>query len=130
MKKTILVCDDEIYIRILIRKIFESRGFSVIEAADGKAGVAAAEKNRPDLIIMDYEMPVMDGYDAVLKLKDGSETGDIPIVILTGYNLEPDLREALNRETGHFLSKPFVISELLETVSAALGENISAAEDG
>ncbi len=120
MKKKMLVCDDDVFVRILIKKVFEDRGFEIIEAGNGREGVESAIGERPDLIVMDYDMPEMDGYEAIREIRKDSSTSSIPVVFLTGLNIEPELKEKLEKEVVVYLVKPFQKAEIIQAVSDAL----------
>jgi len=119
----ILICDDEIFIRILIRKVLEKEGFLICESTNGLEGYEKALSVKPDLIIMDYEMPIMNGAEAIKKIKDNCEIADIPVILLTGYNLEPELKESLMEHADSYLVKPFEKEELFSAIKRAVGKN-------
>ena len=82
MSKRILVVDDQEDLRGVLRDLLAGSGYTVIEAADGEAGVAKAKSDRPDLILMDIQMPVIDGYEATRRIKVVPALTSIPIVSL------------------------------------------------
>ncbi len=116
----ILLADDSATVRAIARMQLESAGYDVIEAADGAQALTAALDAQPDVVLLDIEMPVMDGYATVLALKADARTADIPVVFLTGRVGADDVVRAL-RFGGHdYLRKPHQAEELLARVSAAL----------
>ncbi len=120
MKKKMLVCDDDIFVRLLVKKVFENRGFEIVEAENGCEAVEIAASQKPDLIIMDYAMPEMNGYEAIREIKEDDSTAAIPVVFLTGLNIDPETKEKLEKEVVVYLVKPFQKSEILEAVRLAL----------
>ena len=92
-QKNILVVDDEADIRTIIRTKLEASGYTVTEAVDGKQALEAMRKTRPDLVVMDVKMPVMNGIEAVNAMKDDESLRDIQVVFLTNYG-EEDIENA------------------------------------
>jgi len=117
---TILICDDDEGIRMLVRRVLERAGFQVIEAPNGLIGYARALEFRPDLIIIDWVMPVLDGHDTVIRLKADPFTSPIPIVMLTSRSLATDTVAALNAGVNDFLAKPFAPAKLTEAIRQQL----------
>jgi two-component system, cell cycle response regulator DivK len=111
---TVLIVDDIVDVRELYAKHFRSRGFRVITARDGVTGIVAAERSRPDLIVMDLSMPGLDGITATARLKKAPQTRHVPILILTGYPLRAVERGAFEAGPDGFLTKP-CLPEDLET---------------
>ena len=91
--QTILIVDDEVSYRLMLRALLEKKGFKVIEAEDGEAGVALAEERRPDLILMDVNMPRLKGSEAVRILKEGEICRNTPIIVVSGREDSDDLLE-------------------------------------
>ncbi|MCU1596020.1 MAG: diguanylate cyclase [Frankiales bacterium] len=116
----ILLADDSPTVRAIARVELEQAGYLVIEAADGAKALAAAIEQRPDVVLLDIEMPVMDGYEAVQALKSDARTADIPVVFLTGRVGADDLARALKLGGHDYLRKPPEAAELLARVNAAL----------
>ena len=88
MKKRILVVEDQEDNRRIMRDLLTNAGFDLIEAANGEEGVRMAKAGRPDLILMDIQMPVLDGYEATRRIKALPEFRDTPIIVVTSYALE------------------------------------------
>ena len=116
MSKRILVVEDNEDNRQIIRDLLTSVGYELIEAADGMEGVAMAQHHRPDLILMDVQLPVMDGYEATRQIRTVPELADVPIIAVTSYALSGD--EAKTREAGcdGYVAKPFSPRQLLAKV--------------
>src|SRR6266700_8105059 len=121
MSKRILVIEDTEDNRQIIRDLLSSVGYELIEAMDGAEGVAMAQSQHPDLILMDIQLPVIDGYEATRRIKADAATQHIPIVAVTSYALVGD--EAKTREAGcdGYVAKPFSPRHLLEKVREFLG---------
>src|SRR5262245_1920396 len=90
MSKRILVVDDQEDLRGVLRDLLTGSGYAVIEAGDGEAGVAKAKSDRPDLILMDIQMPVIDGYEATRRIKLDSALNPIPIIAVSSFAMKGD----------------------------------------
>lgn len=120
IKRTILVVDDEPVNLELILSLLGSE-FNVLYASNGERGIQLTKEHLPDLVIMDWEMPVMNGIDAISKLKASETTADIPVVISTGIMTESnDLKTALEMGAVDFLAKPFNPIEFKARLGSAL----------
>jgi two-component system cell cycle response regulator len=117
---TVLLADDSSTVRAIARMELETAGYSVLEAADGKQALALALEMQPDVVLLDIEMPVMDGYETVQALKADPRTADVPVVFLTGRVSADDVVRALRLGGHDYLRKPPEAAELLARVSAAL----------
>ena len=116
MSKRILVVEDQEDNRRILRDLLSSAGFELIEATTGEEGVRLAEAERPDLVLMDVQMPVLDGHAATRRIKAQPELRHIPIVIVTSYALSGDEGKAREAGADAYVSKPFSPRELLATV--------------
>ncbi len=116
----ILICDDDDGIRLLMRHVLQRDGFEVIEAANGLVAQARALEFSPDLIIIDWMMPVLDGHDAVVRLKADPFTAATPIVMLTSRSQAADKVAALAAGVQDFLAKPFEPATLTTTIRQQL----------
>ena len=116
----ILMIEDTEDNRQIVRDLMESVGYDLIEAGDGAAGVAMAAEHKPDLILMDIQLPVMDGYEASRQIKAQPELSHIPIIAVTSYALSGD--EAKTRAAGcdGYVAKPFSPRELLAKINEFL----------
>ncbi len=115
-KFRILIVDDEEDIRFVLSTFFKSVGYGVLEACDGEEGIRMAHQERPDLIIMDVMMPVLDGISATKKLRSTLETASIPILMLTAKSTKDDELEGLDAGADDYVSKPFDREKLLARV--------------
>jgi two-component system cell cycle response regulator DivK len=116
MNKRILVVEDHEDNRRIIRDLLTKVGFDLIEATTGKQGIAMAEASRPDLILMDIQMPELDGYEATRQIKANPELRKIPIIVVTSYALSGDEIKALEAGADDYLAKPFSPRKLLAKI--------------
>jgi two-component system cell cycle response regulator DivK len=116
MSKRILVIEDTEDNREIMRDLLSSAGYVYLEAVDGEAGVAAARRERPDLILMDIQLPVMDGYEATRRIKADPATAGIPVIAVTSYALSGDEAKAKAAGCDGYVAKPFSPRQLLATV--------------
>ena len=121
--RTILIVEDEPQNRKLFKDVLQYRGFAVLEARDGREGVSLARQHRPDLILMDIQMPIMDGISATRILKQDSITQDIKVVALTANAMPGDREKILEAGCQDYISKPFRLHEFLEKIREYLPEN-------
>jgi len=117
--KVLAVDDDPEQLYTLV-ELLESAGFSVIQSPNGQAALSAAARDRPDLILMDVKMPVLDGLEATRQLKADSALKAIPVVLLTSQDSPEDIRHGLEVGANDYISKPFKRIELLGRIKAAL----------
>ena len=118
-KSRILVIDDEAAIRDSLRMTLEYNGYEFIGAATGQEGLALAERESPDLVLLDIKMPGMDGIDVLGRLRSQNEA--LPVVMISGHGTTSTAVEAIKRGAVDFLDKPFEsIDRLLVTITHAL----------
>ena len=103
----VLVIDDESDVRWLLRLTLEREGHEVLLADDGLRGVGVAQRQRPDVIVLDLMMPVMDGYGVLDALAKDERTADVPVLVLTARALPEDHARATGAGARRFLTKPF-----------------------
>jgi two-component system, cell cycle response regulator DivK len=120
MTKRILMVEDTEDNRQIIRDLMESVGYDLIEAEDGAAGVAMATEHRPDLILMDIQLPVMDGYEACRRIKADPELRHIPIIAVTSYALSGDETKTKAAGCDGYVAKPFSPRQLLAKMNEFL----------
>lgn len=121
MSKRILVVEDQEDNRTILRDLLTSAGFTVIEARDGAEGLAVALAEPPDLVLMDIQMPVMDGHEATRRLKAAPLTRAIPVIVVTSYALSGDEAKARAAGADGYIAKPYSPRALLAQVRARLG---------
>ena len=107
MTKRILVVEDHEDNRQILRDLLASAGFDMIEAENGEDGVAAAAAHRPDLILMDIQLPVLDGYEATRRIKADPALKAIPIIVVTSYALSGDEDKARACGCDAYVAKPY-----------------------
>ena len=122
MSKRILVVDDQEDLRGVLRDLLIGSGYTVIEAADGEAGVAKAKSDRPDLILMDIQMPVIDGYEATRRIKVDPNLKPIPIVAVSSFAMKGDEEKARAAGCDHYVTKPYSPMQLLRLIRGFLGD--------
>ena len=116
MNKRILVVEDHEENRRIMRDLLTSAGYEMIEAVTGEEGVTLAEKERPDLILMDIQLPGLDGYEATRRIKANPALRHIPIIAVTSYALSGDDRKAFEAGCDGYVTKPFSPRALLATI--------------
>ena len=117
---TILVVDDFDDTRLLLRTWLQKKGFRVVEAENGNRAIAAAETSRPDLIIMDVEMPELDGLAATRKIRELKDFAAVPIVAVSAYGADQYRDHALAAGCNEYVSTPFEPDELERLIRALL----------
>ena len=121
MPKILLVEDNEMNRDMLSRRLVRS-GFEVVIAVDGGQGVAMASSEKPDLILMDMSLPVLDGWEATRKLKADPATASIPVIALTAHAMETDREKAMAAGCDDFDTKPIELPRLLEKMKAFVAD--------
>jgi len=116
MSKRILVVEDQEDNRVILRDLLSTAGYELIEATNGQEGVELAHKERPDLILMDIQLPVIDGYEATRRIKGDAALGSIPIIAVTSYALSGDEAKARMAGCDGYVTKPFSPRQLLAKV--------------
>ena len=116
MSKRILVIEDQEDNRRILRDLLTSADFEVIEAVDGEAGLATAATHRPDLILMDIQLPGLDGYEATRRIKADAALRAIPVIAVTSYGLAGDADKAFAAGCDAYISKPYSPRQLLAKV--------------
>jgi two-component system cell cycle response regulator DivK len=122
MTKRILVVEDQEDLRGVLRDLFTRSGYIVIEAADGATGVASAKSDRPDIILMDIQMPVIDGYEATRRIKADPALGQIPVIAVSSFAMKGDEEKARAAGCDHYVTKPYSPIQLLRMIRGYLGD--------
>jgi two-component system, cell cycle response regulator DivK len=120
VSKRILVFEDEEDSRKILRDLLTSAAYEMTEAENGEQALAAVAKQRPDLILMDIQMPVLDGYEATRRIKADPAFRDIPIIVVTSYALSGDEVKARAAGCDDFVPKPFSPRQLLARIRKLL----------
>jgi CheY-like chemotaxis protein len=129
MPRILLVEDNEMNRDMLSRRL-QRRGYDVIIAVDGQQGVAIAQSEAPDLILMDMSLPVIDGWEATRALKAAPETRDIPVIALTAHAMSTDRDKAMEAGCDDYDTKPIEFSRLLGKMEVLLGGEGERASGG
>ncbi len=119
MSKILLVEDNELNRDMLSRRLMR-RGYEVVLAVDGEHGLAMAESEAPDLILMDMSLPVLDGWEAARRLKSAPSTKHIPVIALTAHAMSSDRDRAIESGCDDYDTKPVELPRLLEKIEALL----------
>ena len=122
MTKLILIVEDQEDNRAILRDLLTSAGYTYIEAVNGSDGVEAARRQRPDLILMDIQLPVLDGYQATRQIKADPELRAIPVIAVTSYALSGDELKALAAGCDAYVTKPYSPRQLLAIVRSFLAD--------
>ncbi|MGI9069229.1 MAG: response regulator [Pyrinomonadaceae bacterium] len=118
-QRTILIVDDFDDTRLLLRTWLQKKGYHVVEAENGKQAVAMAESRQPDLIIMDVEMPELDGLSATRQIRTLANSKEVPIVVVSAYGADLFRADALAAGCNEYVSTPFE-PDVLERVIRSL----------
>jgi two-component system, cell cycle response regulator DivK len=116
-EKTILVIEDNAMNMKLMRAVLKLGHYRMLEAPDAETGIRLAGEDRPDLILMDIQLPGMDGLSATRIIKANQALKDVPIFAMTGFAMEDDKKKAMNIGFAGYIVKPFQVKELLETIA-------------
>jgi two-component system cell cycle response regulator DivK len=125
-KKTILVAEDNPVNRELIRELLELRGYSVIEASDGKEAFEKIHQHSPDLVLADIQMPEMSGFDLVDKVRSDKTFADLPVIALTAYAMWGDREKTERSGFSGYVSKPFNSATFFAEISRCLAPKSAA----
>src|SRR4030042_1561344 len=122
----ILLVDDEADIVSTIEFRLKSCEFDVTTAGNGKEALEKATKEKPDLILLDINMPVMDGHEMLGRLRSRPDLKDTPVIMLTAYSDRRDVSKAADLGISDYVTKPFDFPELMEKITAALEDKTAA----
>lgn len=127
MKKTVLVVEDSPVIQRLIDVCLRPSGFETIQRTDGLSGLEAAREHEPDLVILDVGLPRMDGWEVLEAIREGDDTKDLVVLVLTAHAQEETRMLADTSGANAFLTKPFRPTELREMVARLIGPAVRTA---
>lgn len=122
MTKRILVVEDQEDLRDVLRTLLVGSGYEMLEAADGEAGVAKARSDRPDLILMDIQLPVLDGYEATRRIKTDPSLKATPVIAVSSFAMKGDEEKARAAGCDHYVTKPYSPLQLLRIIRGFLPE--------
>jgi two-component system cell cycle response regulator DivK len=120
--KRVLIVEDNPLNMKLLRDVLEAHGYDTIATGEGGAALPLACEHRPDLILMDLQLPDISGFDAVRRLKDHASTRTIPVVAVTAFAMSGDERKALNSGCDGYVAKPISLRNFMEMVEWFIGE--------
>ena len=120
MSATVLHVEDNPANRMLVRDLLHYRGYRVVEVVDGEAALAAAEREHPDIILMDVQLPRISGFEAARRIKAREDLRHIPIVAVTSFALSGDDQKALAAGCNAYIAKPYKPRELLKLIQDLL----------
>ncbi|MBN1977116.1 MAG: response regulator [Anaerolineae bacterium] len=120
MSGKILYIEDNIGNRMLVRRILEAEGYSVTEAPDGPAGLDLAAQEQFDLILLDINLPEIDGYDLARRMRSMANLDDVPILAVTANVMQGDKERTLEAGCDGFIPKPIDVDKLPEQIQTAL----------
>jgi CheY-like chemotaxis protein len=118
---TILIVEDNEMNRDMLSRRLQRRGYDILIATDGAEGLAAARERKPDLVLMDMSLPVIDGWEATRQLKSEDPTRGIPIIALTAHAMSGDRQRAVDAGCDDFDTKPIELERLLGKIEVCLG---------
>jgi two-component system cell cycle response regulator DivK len=120
--KTILYVEDNEFNLKIVRQLLSRTSYRLIEAMDGEQGVATAQSELPDLILMDIQLPKLSGLDATRRLRADPKTGHIPIIVITSFALSGDSEKSKDAGASAYLAKPYSPRELLQMIRKLVPE--------
>ena len=120
MSRRILVVEDQEDNRRILRDLLTSAGYEIIQAENGEEALAAAARERPDLILMDIQLPVLDGYEATRRIKADPDLKNIPVIVVTSYALSGDDGKAHAAGCDAYVTKPYSPRQLLAKIKEFL----------
>jgi two-component system, cell cycle response regulator DivK len=121
--RTVLHIEDNEYNRKIVRQLLSRTAFRLLEAVDGEEGLAVAQRELPDLILMDVQLPKLSGLDATRLLRADPRTAKIPLVVVTSFALSGDDRRAMDAGASAYLAKPYSPRDLMALINRFLPEN-------
>ncbi|MDO8475825.1 MAG: response regulator [Candidatus Rokubacteria bacterium] len=121
-QKKILLVEDNAFNRKIVHDLLARQPYDLMEAHDGEAGVEAARREKPNLIIMDVQLPKLSGLDATRQIRAEPETSKIPIIIVTSFALSGDDKKAMEAGASAYLAKPYSPRQLLEAIRKWVGD--------
>ena len=122
-EECILVIEDNELNMKLVRALLKMGNYHVLEAANAEIGIQLTRKHRPDLVLIDIQLPGMDGLSATRIIKEDSEIKDIPVVAITSYAMQGDEQKAIDAGCTGYMTKPIDTRSFLETISLFLGHD-------
>jgi CheY-like chemotaxis protein len=119
---TVLIAEDNSVNRELLRELLEARGYTVAEACNGQEALQMIEQARPDILLLDLGMPVLDGFAVIRKIRENPRLAGLPVLAVTAYAMQGDREKVLNSGFDGYLSKPVNSRSLVEELDRLLSE--------
>ena len=123
MSKTVLIVEDNELNMKLFHDLLEAHGIRTVETNDGRTAVELARKHKPDLILMDIQLPEISGLDVTRKLKEDDELKSIPVIAVTAFAMKGDEQKIRDGGCEDYISKPISVTHFLEVIDHYLGKN-------
>jgi two-component system, cell cycle response regulator DivK len=120
-KRILVVEDNELNMKLL-NDVLEAHGYEVISTGQGEVAIEWAQQYRPELILMDLQLPDLSGLEATKRLKANAETRDIPVIAVTAFAMAGDEKRALDHGCDAYVAKPIVLREFLDLIAGFIGE--------
>jgi chemosensory pili system protein ChpA (sensor histidine kinase/response regulator) len=121
---TVMVCDDSVTVRKVTSRLLERDGFNVMLAKDGADALLQMQDRMPDILLLDIEMPRMDGFEVASTMKNSQRLQDIPIIMITSRTGDKHRERAMGMGVERYMGKPYVEEELLMTINDLVGERL------
>ncbi len=124
MALKILIADDKDSTRQLLVIMLQQSGADLVihEAIDGRQAVNMAKQVRPDLLIIDHQMPELNGYEAVKEIRADTSLKGLPIIMVTGKNFDQGMKDLIKMDVNEFVAKPFHVDQIMAAIEKALGK--------
>ena len=122
MTQRILVIEDQDDLRAILRDFLTASGYEIVEAVDGGEGVAKARSLRPNLILMDIQLPVLDGYEATRQIKADPDLAETPVIAVSSFAMKGDEEKARASGCDGYVTKPYSPVKLLGMIRGFLGQ--------
>jgi len=120
--KRVLLVEDNEFNRKIVRDLLARQPYELLEAHDGEKGVEAARREKPDVIVMDVQLPKLSGLDATRAIRADPETARIPIIVVTSFALSGDEKKAMDAGASAYLAKPYSPRQLLGAIRKMAGD--------
>ena len=122
--KTVLIIEDNPDNMLLISDILEFEGFNLLKAETGLAGFEMAEENQPDFVILDIQLPDIDGYEVLDRIRASEKTSTIPVIAMTSYAMAGDKERLLNAGCDGYVEKPIDPGSVMDQIRQAIGDSL------
>lgn len=116
IQKRILVVDDEQDIVVTLTRMLRRQGFDVVSATDGEQALERVKDSHPDLVILDIQMPKLDGIEVLQRIKEDPHTSSLPVIMLTARAGDEDMLKGYKYGANYYIPKPFKIAEVLDGI--------------